>query len=424
MPDMRGHNVLTKTIRFIASAMIAAALLGAGPCGGGDKVMSPANDVASVQIIATPTNPRVGETTILGAIPVNAGGVAVNGVVCEMDSSAPAILLVTPDGAGWRGRGVATGIAVVTARCPNNIQSALTITVRPAQVRLTINRLGDGNGSVFINPPGGTYDSGTTVVITATALAGSTFTGWGGACAGAAATCMLVLNADQTVSTTFIVGLPTRIIALSGNLAFGNVTVGQQVQAMLTITNNGTGPLTVTGLTGPAGGAYTASWTNGIIPAGGAQQVTVFFKPSVAQSYAGTLTVNGDHTSGVNTIAISGTGVGGPAGGGTARYDGTYDLTYRVPAPGGVFQTITAQRYITIRNGAMTSSDGAITSGSVDASGVVRFTSVCTINSTTATWTGTMNTSAPAGANAGSGTYSCALAIGGGNANPWSIAQR
>ena len=423
MPDMRGHNVLTKTIRFIASAMIAAVLLGAGPCGGGDKVMSPAIDVASVQIIATPTNPRVGETTILGAIPVNAGGVAVNGVACQMASSDPAILLVTPDGAGWRGRGVAAGIAVVTARC-GNIQSVLTITVRPAQVRLTVNRLGDGNGSVFINPPGGTYDSGTTVVITATALAGSTFTGWGGACAGAAATCTLVLNADQTASTTFIVGLPTRIIALTGNLAFGNVTVGQQVQAILTITNNGTGPLTVTGLTGPAGGAYTASWTNGIIPAGGAQQVTVFFRPSAAQSYAGVLTVNGDQTSGVNAIAISGTGTGGPAVGGTAKYDGTYDLTYRVPAPGGVFQTITAQRYVAIRNGTITSTDGAITSGSVDASGVVRFTSVCTINNSTATWTGNMNTTAAAGANAGAGFYSCASPIGGGNSNPWSIAQR
>ena len=423
MTDVRMHNILCKSSRIFASIVATILLLGAGPCGGGDKVMSPANGVASVQIIATPTNPRVGETTILGAVPVNAGGVAVNGVACQMASSNPAILLVTPDGAGWRGRGVAPGIAMVTATCPNNIQSALTITVRPAQVRLTINRLGDGNGSVFINPPGGTYDSGTTVVITATALAGSTFTGWGGACAGAAATCTLVLNADQTASTTFILGLPTRIIALTGNLAFGNVTVGQQVQAILTITNNGTGPLTVTGLTGPAGGAYTASWTNGIIPAGGAQQVTVFFRPSAAQSYAGVLTVNGDQTSGVNSIAISGTGVGGPAGGGTAKYDGTYDLTYRYPTPGG-FVTTTAQRYISIRNGVITSTDGAITNGSVDAAGAVRFTTPCPANSFAATWTGTMNATAAVGANAGAGNYSCVLPIGGGNVIPWSIAQR
>jgi hypothetical protein len=94
----------------------------------------------------------------------------------------------------------------------------------------------------------------------------------------------------------------TRIIGLSGNLAFGNVQVGNTATATLTITNSGNSTLTVSGMTGPSG--YTASWTNGTIPAGGSQAATFQFAPTAAQTYSGTLTVNGDQTSGTNTIAI------------------------------------------------------------------------------------------------------------------------
>jgi len=100
---------------------------------------------------------------------------------------------------------------------------------------------------------------------------------------------------------------PTRVIALSGNLAFGNVAVGQEATATMTISNSGNATLTVTGMTGPSGG-YTSSFTSGAIVAGGSQQSTIFFKPTAGQSYNGTLTVNGDQTSGTNTISISGTG--------------------------------------------------------------------------------------------------------------------
>jgi hypothetical protein len=50
----------------------------------------------------------------------------------------------------------------------------------------------------------------------------------------------------------------------------------------------------------------TASWLSGTIAAGGSQTVTIRFEPTTAATYSGTLTVNGDQTSGTNTIAISG----------------------------------------------------------------------------------------------------------------------
>jgi len=88
--------------------------------------------------------------------------------------------------------------------------------------------------------------------------------------------------------------------------------VGQSAAATLTIMNSGNSTLTVSGMTVPGGSAYSASFTSGTIPAGGSQQVVIQFAPTVAQGYSGTLTVNGNQTSGTNTIAISGTGMSTP----------------------------------------------------------------------------------------------------------------
>ena len=99
----------------------------------------------------------------------------------------------------------------------------------------------------------------------------------------------------------------TRIIGLSGSLAFGNVQVGSSATRTLTISNSGSSTLTWSGLsTGTA--AVTASATSGTVAAGGSATVTLTFTPS-ATTYSGTVTVTSDATSGTNTIAFSGTGV-------------------------------------------------------------------------------------------------------------------
>ncbi len=100
---------------------------------------------------------------------------------------------------------------------------------------------------------------------------------------------------------------PTSTIALSGNLAFGNIGVGTTSTAVLTIANTGTAPLNVTSVTYPAG--FSGGFTSGTIPAGGSQAVTVTFAPTAPQSYTGNITVTGDQAGGTNTIAVSGTGI-------------------------------------------------------------------------------------------------------------------
>ena len=95
-------------------------------------------------------------------------------------------------------------------------------------------------------------------------------------------------------------------IALSGNMAFGNVAVGATATSVLTIGNGGAAALAVTGITYPAG--FAGNWNGGTIAAGGSQAVTVTFTPAAASAYTGTITVAGNHVSGTNTIAVSGSG--------------------------------------------------------------------------------------------------------------------
>ena len=97
-----------------------------------------------------------------------------------------------------------------------------------------------------------------------------------------------------------------RVVALSGNLAFGNATIGSPTQRTLTISNKGFGKLNVTGITYPAG--FSGNWTTGEILPGGSKSVTVTFTPTTAQSYVGNLSVVSNATGGTGILAVSGTG--------------------------------------------------------------------------------------------------------------------
>lgn len=178
---------------------VALALLIAGAaCGGGKN-----SNVDSVQLLSANSNPRVGETVHVGATPVDAHGVQVPGVTCAFVSSNGAVASVDP-GSGAVAA-LSPGVATITATCGGKAAS-VDITVRPNVVILTLQKLGNGSGALFANPPGSpNYEAATSVAITATPNSGSIFSAWGGACAATAPSspCDLVLNDDATVTATF-----------------------------------------------------------------------------------------------------------------------------------------------------------------------------------------------------------------------------
>ena len=122
------------------------------------------------------------------------------------------------------------------------------------------------------------------------------------------------VTSDATSGTTTIAvsGQGTRLISLSGDLAFGNGTVNVPNQRNFTIANTGNMDLTVSGISYPAG--FSGNWSGTIAP-GASQSVTVTFTPTAVQSYGGNLSVASNATGGSGLCALSGIGrAAGPTG--------------------------------------------------------------------------------------------------------------
>ncbi len=93
----------------------------------------------------------------------------------------------------------------------------------PATYLLSVARSGTGSGSVSSSPSGiqcgsdcsETYAKGTAVAITAAPAAGSTFTGWSGACSGTASSCTVNMTSALSVTANFTVATATRLLTLS-----------------------------------------------------------------------------------------------------------------------------------------------------------------------------------------------------------------
>jgi uncharacterized repeat protein (TIGR02543 family) len=108
-----------------------------------------------------------------------------------------------------------------------------TFALPVSQFTLSVSLAGAGSGSVSSSPAGiscgatcsAAYNSGVSVTLTAAPAAGSTFTGWSGACSGSATTCTVTMSAARSVTTTFATsgGQPSITVALGG-AAQGYVT--------------------------------------------------------------------------------------------------------------------------------------------------------------------------------------------------------
>ncbi len=106
---------------------------------------------------------------------------------------------------GWSGDITgSTNTASVTMN--SNKTLTATFTQNPPQYTLNINVV--GQGSVTRNPAQASYDSGTSVQITAAPAAGWTFSGWSGDTTGTSNTITINMNSEKTINATFAVYVP------------------------------------------------------------------------------------------------------------------------------------------------------------------------------------------------------------------------
>ena len=138
------------------------------------------------------------------------------GINCGADCSEPytsgaAVTLTATAAAGstftgWSGACTGTTTCTVTM----NAAKSVTATFALQTFALTTSKSGTGSGTVTSSPAGincgadcsEPYTSGAAVTLTATAAAGSIFTGWSGACTGTT-TCTVTMDAAKSVIATF-----------------------------------------------------------------------------------------------------------------------------------------------------------------------------------------------------------------------------
>jgi hypothetical protein len=159
-----------------------------------------------------------------------------------------------------------------------------------------------------VTPGSGWTNSGASVTLGAMPSHGYSFGGWTGSGSGSysgsnnLASITMIAPITETASFALI---PTRVISLTGDLAFGGVSVGGSSNRILTIGNTGNSPLTVSSISCPSG--FSANWS-GVLSPGGSTNVGVLFSPDAATNYSGNVTVNSDATGGSNTFSASGSG--------------------------------------------------------------------------------------------------------------------
>jgi hypothetical protein len=167
----------------------------------------------------------------LPSIPACVGPQGLAGVQGPTGAQGP----VGPGGGSLGSLDALAGIPCNAAGFPGTVEiaygpppaGAVTLACKPtATPTLTVTKTGAGSGTVTSNVGriacGSTcsdaFATGVVVTLTATASADDVFTGWSGACTGAAATCTVTMNTAQTVTATFAVGVGLAITQSGGSL--------------------------------------------------------------------------------------------------------------------------------------------------------------------------------------------------------------
>jgi hypothetical protein len=139
------------------------------------------------------------------------------GIVCSaaFGGTTTVTLTATPaTGAaftGWSGGGCSgTGTCTVTMDAAKTVTATFAVAAPTSTYALTVSKNGNGTGRAISAPAGldcvtnctAAFGANTPVMLTATPSTGSTFSGWGGACAGTGP-CTLTMTQAKSVTATF-----------------------------------------------------------------------------------------------------------------------------------------------------------------------------------------------------------------------------
>ncbi len=256
-----------------------------------------------------------------GTVTSNPAGIDCPGTCSANFKNGTSVMLTATAGAGstfagWSGACSGTGTCSVT------MSAAKSVTARfnPTTFQLSVTLAGTGSGSVSSSPAGincpGTcsanFNSGTTVMLTATPVAGSSFGGWSGACSGTGA-CSVTMNAAKSVTATFSLVPGNPLVTLSpSSLTFSGQLLGTtSVARTVTLTNSGTGALTITSLTGSAdfGGTHNCPISPATLAPNVSCSMSLTFTPSVPGSVSGEITIADNAVGAPHLVNLSGTGL-------------------------------------------------------------------------------------------------------------------
>jgi len=219
--------------------------------------------------------------------------------------------------AGWSGACTGTGTCTVTM---NGGQAVTATFNNNTTFALTVALAGTGSGSVSSSPSGiscpGTcaanFSSGASVTLSAKAASGSSFAGWSGACSGTGS-CTVTMSAARSVTATFSLATGSPVVSLShASLTFaGQLLNTTSASKSVTLTNKGTGPLTLNWLavSGNFGGTDTCPLSPSTLAPNASCTINVNFTPTVSGSIPGEITISDNAPGAPHLLNLTGTGL-------------------------------------------------------------------------------------------------------------------
>ncbi len=231
------------------------------------------------------------------------------GSICMYDFPSDTVVTLAASAAagstftGWGGACSGSSTCQVTMDAAKSVTATFALNA----YTLTVSKAGNGSGTVTSSPAGiscgstcsADFDFSTLVTLTAGALAGSTFTGWDGACSGSG-TCQVTMDAARSVTATFTLNVYTLTLSKTGT-GTGTVTSNPAgIDCGLDCSEPYAFNTTVTLTASAATGATFTGWSGGGCSGPGTCQVTM----DAARSVTATFTLN------VYALTVSKTGNG------------------------------------------------------------------------------------------------------------------